>query len=184
MLMGNYAFIDGQNLHLWLWVDWRDVDLFRLKRHLEDKYNVSKAFYYIWYYDEKNSNLYSSLEYAWFIVKFKKQRADLTSSKKWNIDTDLIFEVMRLMCKEKETFDKILLITWDWDFKILVDFLIEEWKFEKIIFPCKQRASSMYRKLPNMNKDYLINFKSKIEKASDMDDNSWMEDLQWNIQFS
>jgi hypothetical protein len=47
----------------------------------------------------------------------------------------------------KENFDKIVLISGDGDYKMLVDFLIEEDKFEKILFPNKKYASSLYNKI-------------------------------------
>ena len=48
---------------------------------------------------------------------------------------------------------------------MLVDFLIEEKKFEKILFPNKKFASSLYKKLEPKHFDYLSlnNIKRKIE---------------------
>ena len=46
---GNYAFIDGQNLHLGTTNDsppWK-VDIYRFRTYLREKYNVSKAFYFL-----------------------------------------------------------------------------------------------------------------------------------------
>ncbi|MFA6404683.1 MAG: hypothetical protein WCW03_01665 [Candidatus Paceibacterota bacterium] len=37
----------------------------------------------------------------------------------------------------------------DGDYKLVVDFLIEEKRFEKILFPDLERASSLYKKLSN-----------------------------------
>ena len=37
----------------------------------------------------------------------------------------------------------------DGDYKLLVDFLIEEKRFVKILFPDLDRASSLYKKLSN-----------------------------------
>ncbi len=38
-------------------------------------------------------------------------------------------------------------VSGDGDYKLLVDFLIEENKFQKILFPDRNRASSLYKKL-------------------------------------
>ena len=48
---------------------------------------------------------------------------------------------MRVLYK-KELFDKVVLVSGDGDYKMLVDFLIEENKFKKILFPNEKFASS------------------------------------------
>ena len=80
-----------------------------------------------------------------------------------NVDSDIIFDIMKRIYK-KEEFDKIILVSGDGDYKMLVDFLIEEEKFEKILFPNKQFASSLYKGLKPEYFDYLVNIKSKIER--------------------
>ncbi len=47
----------------------------------------------------------------------------------------------------REKFNKVVLVSGDGDYKQLVDFLIEENKLEKILFPDRKRASSSYDKL-------------------------------------
>jgi len=46
---------------------------------------------------------------------------------------------------------------------MLVDFLIEEEKFEKILFPNKRFASSLYKEITRVYFDYLVNVKHQIE---------------------
>lgn len=49
---------------------------------------------------------------------------------------------------QKETdFDKILLVSGDGNYKVLVDYLIEENKLEKILFPNKKFRSSLYKEI-------------------------------------
>ena len=55
----------------------------------------------------------------------------------------------------KEIFNKIVLVSGDGDYKILVDFLIEENRFEKILFPDFKRASSLYKKITRQYFDGL-----------------------------
>ena len=57
----------------------------------------------------------------------------------------------------------ILLVSWDWDFKILVDFLIEQNRFKKILFPNKKFVSSLYKSISIKYKDYIFNIRNKIE---------------------
>ena len=64
---------------------------------------------------------------------------------------------------KKELFDKIVLVSGDGDYRMLVDFLIEENKFKKILFPNKQFASSLYKKITRVYFDYLVNIKHLIE---------------------
>ena len=162
--MNNYAFIDGQNLHLWVKADNRQIDLNKFMIYLRNKYKVSQAFYYIWFYDPQNAQLYHNIQLAWFNLVFKKQTVQSLSNKKWNIDSDMIFEIMRLLLKEPGKFDKIVLVTWDWDFKILVDFLLQEWRFEKILLPNRQWSSLLLRRLPGKYRDTLNNVKQKIQR--------------------
>lgn len=48
---------------------------------------------------------------------------------------------------KREHFGNIILVSGDGDYKQLVDFLIEENKFEKVLFPNRKYASSLYKKL-------------------------------------
>jgi len=47
----------------------------------------------------------------------------------------------------KEIQRKVILVSGDGDYKMLVDFLIEENKFEKILFPNQEKSSSLYKKI-------------------------------------
>ncbi|MBU2416040.1 NYN domain-containing protein, partial [Patescibacteria group bacterium] len=96
------------------------------------------------------------------IMVFKKHKLVMLGKKKGNVDSDIIFEVMKKLYKQ-EPFDKIVLVSGDGDYKMLVDFLIEEKKFEKILFPNKQFASSLYKKITRVYFDYLVNIKHLIE---------------------
>ncbi len=71
----------------------------------------------------------------------------MKSSKKGNIDSDLIFRVMEKLIEEPDEFDKVLLVSGDGDFKILVDYLIKKDRFVKILLPNKNFASSLYKAL-------------------------------------
>ena len=69
----------------------------------------------------------------------------MMGKKKGNVDSDIIFHTMKKLYK-KEDFTKIVLVSGDGDYKLLVDFLIEENRFEKILFPDRKRASSLYKR--------------------------------------
>lgn len=55
----------------------------------------------------------------------------------------------------KEVFEKVVLVSGDGDYKMLVDFLIKEGRFEKILFPNKRYASSLYKSISRQYFAYL-----------------------------
>lgn len=72
-MSGNYAFIDGQNLYLGTTKrenDSWEVDLAKLRIYLRDKYNVSKAFYYLGYLIEDRNYLYEEIQSSGYILVF------------------------------------------------------------------------------------------------------------------
>ena len=160
----NLAFIDGQNLYLGTNSDkpaWK-VDLIKFRQYLTKKYDIQKAYYFLGFVNEDNQGLYEHIQEAGFILKFRKHSSAMMSKKKGNVDTDIVFDIMKRMYK-KESFDKIILVAGDGDYKMLVDFLIEENKFKKILFPNKQFASSLYKKITRIYFDYLLNVRHLIE---------------------
>lgn len=119
----NFAFIDGQNLYMGTRSDnpaWK-LDLAKFKEYLARKYQVKRAYYFLGYTDEENQDLYENLQNAGFILVFKKHNSAMLGKKKGNVDSDIIFSVMKRLYK-KEPFDKIVLVSGDGDYKMLVDF--------------------------------------------------------------
>lgn len=150
MQQRNIAYIDGQNLYMGtseVAPKW-SVDLRRFRVYLAEKYNVADAYYYLGYVQEGMGiqRLYESIQKAGFILVFREHNSAMLGQKKGNVDSDIIFSIMkRLYLKEK--FDKVVLVSGDGDYKMLVDFLIEQGKFEKILFPNKRYSSSLYKSL-------------------------------------
>lgn len=149
--MKNIAFVDGQNLYMGTAkreVDPWKIDLARFRVYLEQKYHVAKAYYFLGYVQDTNQDLYEAIQNAGFVLIFRQHNPAMMGTKKGNVDSDIIFHTMKKLYK-KEDFEKIILVSGDGDYKLLVDFLIEENRFEKILFPDRKRASSLYHKLPN-----------------------------------
>lgn len=145
--MKNIAFIDGQNLHLGtLEAKWK-VDNKKFRTYLKDKYRVEEAYYFLGYVCEEQQELYNKLQKAGFIVVFKEHKEIFTGKKKGNVDTDIVFEMMKSLIEEG--FDRIVLVSGDGDYKKVVDYLIKKEKFAKILFPNMKFASSLYKKLTN-----------------------------------
>lgn len=161
----NIAFIDGQNLYLGTKEDGWVADLFKLRIYLKDKYKIKEAYYFFGYSDNIKYDLYSKVQKAGFIVIFKKHNEYVITKKKGNVDTDVVFEIMKNLIDNSNDFEKIVLVSGDGDYKKVVDYLIEKGKFEKILFPNKKFASSLYKKITIKYYDYLDNkdIKKKIE---------------------
>ena len=146
----NIAYIDGQNLYMGttlrdpLW----SVDLARFRVYLHRKYNVEKAYYYLGYVQDTQSaeRLYEEIQSAGFILVFRQHTSAMLGEKKGNVDSDIIFSIMKRLCLQDD-FEKIVLVSGDGDYKMLVDFLIEQKKLEKILFPKRKYASSLYKSI-------------------------------------
>lgn len=159
-MIGNYAFIDGQNLYLsttnrkdnpW------EIDLCRFRVYLREKYNITKAFYFMGCLMGDRNDLYEKIQNAGYILVFREHNSTMLGKKKGNVDSDIIFDVMRRIYKQ-EQFSKIVLVSGDGDYKRLVDFLIEEKKFEKILFPDSDNRSSLYN---NIGGEYFSSLSEK-----------------------
>ena len=161
----NYAFIDGQNLYRGTKKNPNDpwaIDFYKLRIYLRDKYKVLYAYYHMGFKrdDDNSKKLYEELQKAGYIVDWKEHNEKMYSEKKGNIDTDLVFKIMEKIYY-KEIKGKVILISGDGDYKKLVDFLIREDKFEKILLP--PQYSSLYKSLGNKYYDYINNIKSYIK---------------------
>ena len=140
----NQAFIDGQNLHMNTKSNGWRVDLARLRVYLREKYQVERAYYFIGAADDNHQELYKAIQEAGFVLIFRKHSLEMTGHKKGNVDTDVVFEVMRKLA-EQEDFDKVILISGDGDYFKMVDYLIGRNRFEKLLAPSYRSMSSLYR---------------------------------------
>ena len=160
----NLAFIDGQNLHLGTKEEGWKVDLIKFRIYLKEKYGAKEAYYFLGYVSDDQEELYSNLQKAGFIVIFKEHHFSSVGKKKGNVDSDIIFEMMKNLL-DRNDFQKIVLVSGDGDYKKVVDYLIKNERFEKILFPNKKFASSLYKKLTVKYFDYLsqTEVKKKVE---------------------
>jgi uncharacterized LabA/DUF88 family protein len=162
----NFAFIDGQNLYMNTAKKeinaWK-INLVRFRIYLGRKYNVEKAYYFLGYVQETNQELYEEIQSAGFVLVFREHNPAMIGKKKGNVDSDIIFHIMKKLYKQ-EDFNKVILVSGDGDYKLLVDFLVEEGRFEKILFPDRKYRSSLYKELSNNYFAYLddLDIKKKI----------------------
>lgn len=160
----NLAFIDGQNLHLGTTQNGWRIDHQKFRTYLKDKYHVEEAYYFLGYVSEEQQSLYKNLQKSGFIVLFRAHSANLKANKKGNVDTDIVFEIMKTLIERKD-FSRMLLISGDGDYRKLVEYLIGKDRLKKLLFPNRQFASSLYRSLPPPYFDYLdtVGIRAKIE---------------------
>ena len=142
----NQAFIDGQNLEFSTTnadKAWK-VDLKRFRVYLEQKYSVERAYYFLGFQQDENSKLYQDIQEAGYILIFRKHNEKMSSIKKGNVDTDIVFTIMKKIA-DKEKFDKVVLVSGDGDYYKMVDYLIEKNRFEKLLAPNHANMSSLYK---------------------------------------
>lgn len=180
----NLAFIDAQNLHFGttkcndcaekLGLEIRDfqssdcfcgsawkVNLSKFRIYLKEKHNVTEAYYFLGVIDEDNEEMYKNIQKAGFIILFREHNKLSKSPKKGNVDTDIVFEIMKNLIDNSE-FDKIVLVSGDGDYKKLVQYLIAKNKFSKVLFPNKKYASSLYKQFGSEFFDCLENNRTHI----------------------
>jgi len=166
----NSAFIDAQNLYLGLKVEGWLVDHKRFCIFLKENYDCNEIYYFIGNIREEHSKMYLELQRAGYILVFREHASSSVSGKKGNIDTDLMFELMRQYAEE-ETERRFIIVSGDGDYFKAVRHLIDKKRFIKVLFPNKKFSSSLYKKLGSEYYDYLNNIRSyieyvKIEKGS------------------
>jgi uncharacterized LabA/DUF88 family protein len=166
-MANNQAFIDGQNLYLGTTQSderWR-IDLERFRIYLCEKYHANKAYYFLGAVDDDRDKLYNAIQEAGFILSFREHNTSMIGKKKGNVDTDIVFTIMKKVA-EQEDFDKIILVSGDGDYIKMVKYLIRKGKFAKLLAPSQASMSSLYRQqVDNVYYDFLdsTSIKNKIE---------------------
>lgn len=143
----NQAFIDGQNLTLGTKQSenpWR-IDLTKFRFYLERKYKIEKAYYFIGYHIERYEPLYSAIKRNNYELVFREFSEDSMSNKKGNVDTDIVFEMMRKIA-DREDVDKLFLVSGDGDYFKTVKYLIGKGKLGKVLAPEERNMSSLYKR--------------------------------------
>lgn len=165
-LTRNQAFVDGQNLFLGTSTGtnpWR-VDLYKFREYLRRKYDVSKAYYFLGCVDTDHQDLYDLIQDAGFIIVFREHSESALSSKKGNVDTDIVFTMMRNFHESPEI-EKFFLVSGDGDYYKMIRYLHGQGKLGKVLFPARNKASSLYRQLGRSYFDFLDfpDLRKKIE---------------------
>lgn len=155
----NYAYIDGQNLHLGIkelgWV----LDYKKFRIYLKDKYKVEKAYIFIGYVPE-NQELYKFLQECGFILIFKPILMPTDGEKpKGNVDADLVLRAMI----DYLSYNEAIIVTSDGDFYSLVEYLYETKKLRIVLSPQKNKCSVLLRKKARDKINFLDYLRDKLE---------------------
>jgi uncharacterized LabA/DUF88 family protein len=156
--MVNYAFIDGNNLHLSVVnIGWK-LDYRKFRRHLTDKYNVIKAYYFIGKVPGME-NLYTYLQNVGFTLIYKPPIKDKFGKFKANVDAELVLQTMI----DISQYDGAVLVTSDGDFTCLVNYLSQLGKLKRLLASSRGGCSKYLRIAAGSKVDYMDDLKNKLE---------------------
>jgi uncharacterized LabA/DUF88 family protein len=153
----NYAFIDSQNLNLAIRDQGWQLDFGRLRKYLEDKYNVAKAFLFIGYIPT-NQPLYTNLQKQGYILIFKPTLLLKDGKVKGNVDAELVLHAMI----ELLNYNKAVIISGDGDFHCLIKYLKAKNKLEKLLIPNQKKFSSLLREFIAEDVAFMNNLRDKL----------------------
>lgn len=154
----NYAFIDGNNLHLSVInIGWK-LDYRKFRQYLIDKYSVVQAYYFIGKIPGMGK-LYSNLRKYGFDLVFKPPIKDKHGSYKANVDAELVLQAMI----DLNNYNGAVIVTSDGDFSCLVTYLEKAGKLERLLAASKGGCSKYLRIAAGSKVDYMNNLKSKLE---------------------
>ena len=157
----NFAFIDGQNLHLGVKDLGWNLSYERFRIYLKEKYHISKAYLFIGYVPE-NQELYKSLQEYGYVLVFKPILIPKDSKPKGNVDADLVLRAMI----EYPNYNMAVIITSDGDFYSLVEYLYSKNKLKIVLASHKKKCSILLQKKAREKIDFMDNLRSKLEYKS------------------
>ena len=155
--MGNFAYIDNQNLYMATsrarYAPW-DVDMQRFRVYLRDKFKVDRATLFMGSFEDSYFSMYECFHRYGYEIAFREHAHTQLGKKKGNVDADIVFEMM-LDAYTSGDFGKTVLVSGDGDYKKVVSHLIEVGKFEKLLVPSRASVSSLYKGVPEKFKVFL-----------------------------
>jgi len=159
--MQTIVLIDTQNVHMGTQSCERTIDRKRFFCFLQDKFWTKKVILFMWYLKQHN-NFYEYLKNIGYEISFK----NVVLGKgliKGNIDSHLVLKATRAYFEQ--WYDNFILVSWDGDFDILVEFLLEKKVFWKLLAPNIKKASQLLKNiLPAQQIQDLNVLRNKLQK--------------------
>lgn len=175
MPINNYAFIDGNNLHLTFTGLGVRLKYDKLLSYLRKRHNVTTSYYFIGRIPQ-NQHIYDALTSFGYTLQFrdvtKKQGKtvicpacgkliELDKGKtKCDCDADLVLHVM----DELASYDKAIIVTSDGDFDNLVKKLVSLDKLDMVLAPSKAGCSHLLSSVARGRIAFLDQLIGEIEK--------------------
>ncbi len=156
----NFAYIDGANLYKGVISSGWNIDFTKFRKWLSDKYQVSRAYYFIGMIPEQKL-LYAALQKAGFTLIFKEVIYEANGKPKGNCDADLVLQAV--IDAFENNCEKQILVSSDGDYASLVKFLTLKGKIKVILSPRTSKECSILLKRTNAPITYLRDVKGKIE---------------------
>ena len=153
-----YAFIDGQNLCQGIAEQGWALDYKKFRVYLKEKYKVSKAYLFIGYVSQ-NQDLYTELQEAGYLLKFKPVLHIEHGLKQGNADADLVLNVM-IYYKE---YTKAIIVSGDGDFDTTVKYLKKKDKLCLVLGPNIEKCSALLKIAAQDKIDFVNNLRPKVE---------------------
>ena len=159
--INNYAFIDGQNLHLGIQELGWSLHYSRFRIYLAEKYGVKKVLLCIGYIKE-NVKLYATLRDAGYTLVFKPTTMGRQGKIKGNVDADMVLQIMH----EYANYDQAIIVSGDGDFWCIIRYLCQRGKLGAVMIPNSKKYSRLIRKaVPNKGYlRFLEELKNKLAK--------------------
>lgn len=165
------VFIDLSNIFYMQYTLWRKFETKKFLNELDKDKLIAKTCLFWAYSEDKQSQVdwvNWLMESFWekdnFLIEFKKLRLKWWKHK-WNMDTEIIFEAST----KKDTFDTMILFSWDWDFAHLSKKMIEEDKNIFIFSTSSHVWVELYeldREINNSDKFHIYDINSDSDKIT------------------
>jgi len=164
MNLPTYAFIDASNIIYGTRDEGWKVDFEKLYKYLKERYQCNKIYYFAGL-DSKNTkqlNFYKKLKQLGYELILKKvkifQQQGGRPIRKANCDVDLTFYAMR----DKDLFERVLFLTGDGDFEILLKYPMII-KKQLIVIANAKRTAKEIKQLKKVQFNDLSVLKQTIE---------------------
>lgn len=145
--IGNYAFIDGQNLNMGIKKLGWNLDFRKFHYYLQHKYNVKKAYFFLGMVEDQ-ADLYANLQSMGYKLILKPLVEHKEGTVKGNIDADLVLHVMI----EYPNYDQAVVVSGDGDFYGLYEYLEKNKKLARIVVPNRHFSTLLNSFLPHIDR--------------------------------
>lgn len=154
----NYAFIDGNNLHISVINQGWKLNFRKFRIYLKEKFAISVAYYFIGRIEE-NQPLYDYLTDCGYKLIFKPTFPDREGEIKGNIDANLVLQAMI----DWDKYDKAVIVTSDGDFYCLIKHWREHNKLLRVISSSQEGCSCLIKQEADSKISYIEELRNRLE---------------------